>query len=117
MSLGNLLQAIAERENADETTIDISEQVARLPELMALKAVKHDFQPGDLIKWKPNMQVSKLPTENGVAIFVRWLDEPVVENEAGYPLRNNDFVMGVMDKDGDYIEFINDSSRFEPYES
>ncbi len=80
---------------------------------------KEDFQVGQIVKWKKNLKNKDLPRKNQPAIVVRVLAEPLVstDEESGSPyfLEKLDIILGVMSKDGTFLTFYYDSSRFESY--
>lgn len=80
---------------------------------------KEYFEVGQIVKWKKDLKNRRLPCQNQPAIVLKVLDEPIVssDNEPGSPyfLEKLDIVLGVISKDGTFLTFYYDSSRFESY--
>ena len=79
-----------------------------------------NFQPNDLITWKPNMRYRRFPANNQPCVFVRWLDQPIineVESNSGaiICLDRVDMEYGILDEDGDFIVYVSNSNRMMPW--
>lgn len=79
---------------------------------------KHDFQKGDIVKWKQGLKNRNFP-DYGEPILVR----EILENTSSPSNKDNSFayeqrniVIGVFDEDEDYFEFYVDSRRLEPFD-
>ena len=77
----------------------------------------HNFQPGQIVRWKAGMKNKKRPAYGEPAIVVEALTSPVFdpEQEAGsaYFREPLDIILGVIDVDGDFSLWHFDSKRFE----
>jgi len=80
---------------------------------------KDNFEVGQTVKWKENLQNRKFPYKDQPAIVIDVLKEPVVSKDAEsgspYFLENLDIILGLTDDDGTFLTFYYDSRRFEPY--
>jgi hypothetical protein len=80
---------------------------------------EHEFQGGQLVKWKNGMRNRSAPQLNQPAIVIQVLAEPIYDNElqsgSTYFHEPLDLILGVVDKDGDFLIFHFDKRRFEPY--
>ena len=99
------------------------------PDLLSHKATKaramyerfmrrHEFQPGQLVCWKPELKNRKYPAYGECGVVVNVLPEPVMDtsNDSGSPYFREplDIVLGFTDGDGDFITYHFDSRRFAP---
>lgn len=83
--------------------------------------LRHDFKVGQVVQWKPGMQVSTLPAQNQPAVVVEVLSAPI--DDAGNhmildPLRTLrcDMVIAFdSPEEGLLVTTYADSRRFEPY--
>lgn len=79
---------------------------------------KHDFRPGQLVCWKPELKNRKYPAYGECGVVVKILPEPLMDagNDAGssYFREPLDIVLGFLDGDGDFITYHFDSRRFAP---
>jgi hypothetical protein len=104
-------------------------QVRDDPEMLAHKAAKarsmyerfmrrHDFRPGQLVCWKPELKNRKFPAYGECGVVVNVLPEPVMDtgNDSGSPYFREplDIVIGFLDGEGDFITYHFDSRRFAP---
>lgn len=104
-------------------------QVRDDPEILEHKAAKaramyerfmrrHDFKPGQLVCWKPELKNRKYPAYGECGVVVKILPEPVTDtgNDSGSPYFREplDIVLGFLDGDGDFITYHFDSRRFAP---
>lgn len=80
------------------------------------------LEPGDLIRYKPGMSLTRKPAYGEPAIVIEVLREAVkrpLDADAfstPYAPMNYDIVFGVVDKDGDFLTYYGDSRRFERFE-
>ena len=78
---------------------------------------KNEFAIGDLVQWKAGLISHKMPAEGQTAIVTEVLDEPLRDDSenitAPYFSPKYDLKIGIMDN-GDFIEVLVDSRRFEP---
>lgn len=120
MSFAQLLNHLAEQTQDDKTPQDPLLQAGRASTLLErydAMAVKHTFEPRQLVQWKPELCNRKT---SGVMVVVKVLDTPVFDTEnddSGTPLFREplDVVVGKFIPNGDYCEFHIDSRRLEPY--
>jgi len=104
-------------------------QVCDDPEMLEHKAEKaramherfmrrHDFRPGQLVCWKPELKNRKYPAYGECGVVVSILPEPVIDtsNDSGsqYFREPLDIVLGFLDGDGDFVTYHFDSRRFAP---
>jgi len=79
---------------------------------------RHEFQPGQLVRWKPELKNRKYPAYGECGVVVSVLAEPVMDagNDSGSPYYREplDIVLGFVDGDGDFITYHFDSRRFAP---
>jgi len=73
---------------------------------------------GDMVKWKKGMRNRRFPTADGVAIVTHVYPSPVYDKkakESGSPQFHDPMsvILGVIDEDGDFVEFHYDGNRFE----
>jgi hypothetical protein len=118
--LAALLEKLEEPDSEREKEISYGqEHLDRLKQACENFLIKENFKVGQIVKWKENLKNRRFPRRNQPAIVVQVLDEPVVstDDESGSPyfLEKLDIVLGVMDKDDNFITFYYDSSRFESY--
>jgi hypothetical protein len=80
----------------------------------------HEFQPGQLVKWKGGMKNKRRPDEGAPAIVIDVLAEPVLDTESGpssvYFREPLDLIVGVLDSDDEFLIIHVDRRRFEPFE-
>ncbi len=79
----------------------------------------HDFQVGDLVKWKPGLKNKKRPYVDQPAIVVQLLETPIInrneETGSTYYREPLDIILGLFDDEGEFLMFYYDKRRFEPY--
>jgi hypothetical protein len=79
---------------------------------------RQKFQPGQLVRWKPELKNRKYPAYGECGVVVSVLPEPVMDagNDSGSPYYREplDIVLGFVDGDGDFITYHFDSRRFAP---
>ena len=73
---------------------------------------------GDVVKWKAGMRNRRFPRPESVAIVTKVYPEPVYDEknkESGSPQFRDPstVVLGVIDEDGDFVEFHFDGRRFQ----
>lgn len=75
----------------------------------------HDFQTGQIVKWKKGLKNKKLPEENQPAIVLEVLDKPLyLEGDSGSPYFREPLalVLAILDDEGDFMTFYYDKRRF-----
>jgi len=81
---------------------------------------RHEFQPGQLVKWKHSMAHKRMPKEGDVAIVVETIDPPIFDQEgrvgSSYFQEMLDIKLGVIADDGIFRVYHYDSRRFMPAE-
>ena len=89
-----------------------------LGEMYASYQRRHEFEPGQLVRWKPKLRNKRLPDYDQQAIVMSMLAEPVINtsepSDSPYYREPLDLVLGVIDGSGDLICFHFDAQRFEP---
>ncbi|MBW4486084.1 MAG: hypothetical protein KME14_26475 [Tildeniella torsiva UHER 1998/13D] len=119
--IAELLKSLREKdsETTEEEQSYGEEHLVRLREACDRLCENEDFEVGQIVKWKKDLKNRRLPRQNQPAIVVKVLDEPIVssDDESGSPyfLEKLDIILGVMSKDGTFLTFYYDSSRFESY--
>jgi len=77
---------------------------------------KHNFEPGDVVQWKPGMKIKKT---DGPFIITEVLAEPILDDcdDAGsvYFRERLDVKAGNIVGNGEFVEFHYDSRRFERF--
>ena len=116
----------AERAAADgRTAIDeqvesenSNPQAKQLRELYRRLSVRHEFRPGQLVRWKPGLKYRAYPHYDEPAVVVRVLPQPVYDDETNsdskYFREPLDVQLAVI-RDDSYHLYYYDSSKFEPY--
>ena len=93
----------------------------RLLELEASLRVAHDFEPGDLVRFKDGMRNKLRPGDGEPAVVVARLAEPVVDTQEGagsaYFREPLDLVVGLIDEDGDFVTYHVDGRRMQPVDA
>jgi len=105
-----------------DPSLSLKGEATLLKENLQLLLKTNKFEVGQIVKWKKGSQNSlrnkEFPLDEQEAIVVEVLDNPVLhpEAESGTPYFREplDLVLGLIDKDGDFITFYYDSRRFEP---
>lgn len=77
-----------------------------------------DLKPGDKVRWQERMKNSRWPAYGEIVEVFRVFPVRYVTGKEGSPsaANENDFSLITHDNDGDIIEFIYDSRRFERVE-
>lgn len=99
-------------------TAKMRETAAAVKQRFAMYQNNPGFQLGDLVVWKEGLRNRRFPRENTGAIVTRIFPQPIFDpkkKDAGSPYfrENLDLVLGVFDTDGDFVEYHNDSCRFQ----
>ena len=101
------------------TPLTPEEMVAVLAQKFEAMKTRHDFQPGQLVRWKAGLKNRELPENDQPAIVWAVLAKPVFDAApgAGTPYFHEplDIVLAVMDKEKDFLLYHYDSRRFEPF--
>lgn len=104
------------KDKATKTTVT----PLKLKETFKLFAIKNEFRPGMLVKWKEGLANKGRPAVGEPAIVVEVLTSPVYEDtqECGSPYFREplDVVIGMVTSQGEFITYYYDSRRFELYE-
>lgn len=91
--------------------------LTRLHELRDLYyAEDRKIELGQLVEWKPGLRNKRYPEYRQPAIVMEFLEEPVYDSreQAGstYYRESLDVILGLFDKDNDFVTFHFDSRRF-----
>jgi hypothetical protein len=110
MMLSRLSQAGMTEEPAEPVTAE------KLMSFYNVLTIKYDFKPGDIVEWKPGFRNATLPGDTDKAVVIEVLDEPIRHIGKSDPGKASfrsyvDIVLGVIDKDDDFIMFHFDSRR------
>jgi len=124
--LRDLLQSLQkEREKASEKDHDkpaVSEKDAKAIRTISdrFKAYENtsSFRVGDIVKWKAGMRNRRFPAQDEIAIVTKVYPAPIYDEnskDSGSPQFHDPMsvVLGVIDDDGDFVEFHYDGNRFE----
>jgi len=122
--LRDLLQSLQkEREKEkDQGGKTVSEKEAKairtISDRFKSYAAKPDFKVGDIVKWKAGMRNRRFPAQDSIAIVTKVYPAPIYDeksNDSGSPQFHDPMtvILGVIDDDGDFVEFHYDGSRFE----
>ncbi len=89
-----------------------------LIELYKVLQKEHTFSKGQLVRWKEHMRNAKSP-DYGAPAIVTQVCEPFLDETQGmwtpYYKEPLDIRIGMLNQDGDFLEFWANSKRFEPY--
>lgn len=105
-------------ENAASPSLPAPMEARRLLDHFADYSKKHTFRPGDLVRFKPGLNMNyRYPHAGRPGIVLELLDPPI-------PAEGQPHLIGVMcnirvavlDDDGDFIGFAYPSNQFEPYD-
>jgi len=101
-----------------EERMKLQENIEDLRKKYALFMRKDSLRVGDIVYWKPGLRNRRFPREGNAGIVTRVFPVPVRDeskNEAGSPYFNEDLTVsvGVLDNDGDFVEFTYDGQRLE----
>jgi len=78
----------------------------------------HNFNEGDIVKWKIGLKNRKLPRKNQPAIVLEILTTPIYDDySSGTPYFREplDIALGIIDDGNDFMVFYYDKRRFELY--
>jgi len=116
--MSNMLDKSSQYLDLNETPInDQHEQLLALQRRFALQPPA-PFAPGHIVQWKPGMKNRSVPAYGEPAIVTEVLSPPILlaspeldgSNMFREPLS---IVLGLIDKDGDFLLFHFDARRFE----
>jgi len=81
--------------------------------------VRHEFRPGQLVKWKDGLRNTRRPLYDEPAIIVSVLSDPItdplLDMFSPYFRTPLDIVLGLVDDDDELVMYHFDSRRFRPY--
>lgn len=90
----------------------------KLTKLYELLMVKHKFQVGDLVGWKPGLQNKNTPNKKRL-IVTKIYENPIMDQAkdsgSSYFKEQLDIVCAKL-TDGSFLEYHFDSRRLQPYE-
>ena len=106
------------QELSTEERTKLKENIAQLREKFSLYTRKDDLQVGDIVFWKPGLTNRRFPRPGTAGIITRVFPVPVKDTsrtEAGSPYFNEDLTVavGILDNDGDFVEFTYDGQRLQ----
>ena len=118
-----LLEEVSKRSDHREETVDPAIAAARKEQTAEdllvfhdLMSEQHDFKVRDLIQWKRGMRNKK---GYGPFVVVKVLDEVMypeeVEAGSAYFREPLHLIIGLIDKDGDFLCYYVNKNRYEPY--
>jgi len=118
-----LLQTLQkEREEKGKADKSLSEKEAKAIRVISDRFKSYEggseLKVGDIVKWKAGMRNRKFPSQDGIAIVTKVYPQPIYDEkfkDSGSPQFHDPMtvVLGVIDEDGDFVEFHYDGARFE----
>jgi len=101
-----------------EEKLKLKENIEDLRKKHALYIRKDDLQVGDIVYWKPGLTNRRYPRPGTAGIVTRIFPVPIKDeskSEAGSPYFNESLnvCVGIIDNDGDFVEFTYDGQRLE----
>ncbi|WP_457630731.1 hypothetical protein [Oceanithermus sp.] len=91
----------------------------RLHDLAASYMTDHEFEPGDLVTWKPGLRNRVMPDYGEAVVVIEVLAEPVYDQttDSSSPYFREPLTLRclVVDKDGDAMIFHYDARRMMPF--
>lgn len=110
---------LEDRVEQEQPAVPPGEFPPKLKERFESLRKAHEFKPGQLVKWKPDLKNRRRPAYGEPAIVVEVLSQPVFaksdDSSTPYFREPLDMVLGFIDEDGDFLCYHFDSRRFEPY--
>jgi len=96
----------------------LQENIADLQKKYALFVRNDDLRVGDFVTFKPGLTNRRYPRPGTAGIVTRVFPVPLKDlskNEAGSPYFNEELTIsvGILDNDGDFVEFTYDGKRME----
>jgi len=96
----------------------LKENIADLQQKFALFVRKDTLRVGDIVSWKPGLTNRRYPRPGTAGIVTRVFPVPIKDSsktEAGSPYFNEELTVsvGVIDGDGDFVEFTYDGQRLQ----
>lgn len=108
-------------EKPTSTPLQRAARAEQLKDFAADYGNVHVFQPGELVKYKPGMKVTRFPDYGEPAIVMEMLATPLygrdLNKDSGSPYfcEIYDMVVGMLDPDGEFVRFLANSRRFKPF--
>ncbi|MGX7002512.1 hypothetical protein [Caballeronia sp. KNU42] len=100
-------------------SLPVEMKIDLLKERVKAARVKHQFEPGQIVKWKDGLQSRTLPAIGEPAIVIEVLENPVFDStsDAGNPAFREalDIRVGCLGTQGQILIFHFSSFRFEPF--
>lgn len=99
-----------------EDPFDVKQDIEKLKADYQLYSKTTQFQPGDIVEWKPGLRNRDVL---GPFVVIRWVDEPL--NDTSHPTSSCyygeplDIVIGQHNKDGDFQFWHVDPQRLQLY--
>jgi len=105
----------------EDERMKLKDNIADLQKKFALFNRIDDLSVGDIVAWKPGLRNRRYPRNGTAGIVTRVFPVPIKNDsngEAGSPYFNEELTVGVgvIDVDGDFIEFAYDGRRLERVE-
>jgi len=125
--LRDLLETLQKERAKDKAAESESEKPLSDKEIKAINTISDrfksyetnkGFEVGDIVKWKAGMRNRRFPPNDGIAIVTKVYPQPIYDEnskDSGSPQFHDPMsvVLGVIDEDGDFVEFHYDGNRFE----
>ena len=115
-SLEDLIRSAVGSDQEDKEPLSREEEIDLLKKGFDLIQQKNDFQPGDIVRFKPGMHNRKFPSKDSCAIIVEMIDpiEPDGEISSAYATEKLDCIVGVIEpNDNVFLMFYGSSQRLE----
>lgn len=112
---------VEDNEEPDRTSISREGEIACLRDALDALMTKNEFKVKMIVRQKPACKGYKSYSDNGLAIVVELLDEPIirvdVDSTSGHYRESMDMIVGEWDANqGVFVTFHVDSRRHEPVE-
>ena len=115
------ITAAADESDGDELALKESASQLQILYERLTNGRERALRPGMLAAWKRGLKNRRFPAYGEPAIVMEVLEQPVIdlENGSGWPYFREplDLLLGIVNKDGDFLIYHVDRRRFEPYES
>jgi hypothetical protein len=118
--LAAMVEQLADEKVRQRTISRTPEYIKKLREAHQAISESHQFEAGDLVKWKPNLKNKRKPDYDSPVIVVEILRDPIIPEDQGsgsaYFREPLDLLVGLLDEDEELVIIHVDSRRFAPYE-
>jgi hypothetical protein len=100
-------------------SLELDETIVRLKACYARLLRRHDFSPGQIVRWKKGLRNKRFPAYGQPLIVLKTMPEPVFDTTItsdGNPYFREPLtlIVGILSSDGDLYCLHLDSRRLEP---